>query len=109
MGTDLANGEVNRGARTLKCPLHGALFDFTTGRCLSGSYGADPDAFPSIRKYRVPRHRETTSFSKENRTGVGSGSVSSGQVEERRDTDYRDGDTHELVQLRLFLTKQDTP
>ena len=53
MGTDLANGQIDRNARTLKCPLHGALFDFTTGRCLSGSYGADPDAFPPIRKYRI--------------------------------------------------------
>ncbi len=53
MGTDLANGQLNRSARTLKCPLHGAIFDFTTGRCLSGSYGADPEAFPPIRQYRI--------------------------------------------------------
>lgn len=53
MGTDLANGQINRGARTLKCPLHGAIFDLTTARCLSGSYGADPDAFPPIRQYRI--------------------------------------------------------
>jgi DMSO/TMAO reductase YedYZ molybdopterin-dependent catalytic subunit/nitrite reductase/ring-hydroxylating ferredoxin subunit len=53
MGTDLSRGRINGDARTLKCPLHGALFDVATGSCLSGSYGCDGDAFPSIRTYRI--------------------------------------------------------
>lgn len=53
LGTDLSRGQVNQNARTLKCPLHGALFDVATGSCLSGNYGSDGDTFPSIRTYKI--------------------------------------------------------
>lgn len=53
LGTDLSRGKLNQNARTLKCPLHGALFDVVTGSCLSGNYGSDGDTFPSIRIYKI--------------------------------------------------------
>lgn len=53
MGTDMSRGQVNPRAKTIKCPLHGALFDVANGNCLSGSYGSDGGAFPPIRTYRI--------------------------------------------------------
>lgn len=53
LGADLSRGKVNCDARTVKCPVHGAVFDVATGDCLSGSYGCDGDTFPPIRTYRI--------------------------------------------------------
>jgi DMSO/TMAO reductase YedYZ molybdopterin-dependent catalytic subunit/nitrite reductase/ring-hydroxylating ferredoxin subunit len=53
IGTDLTHGKINQDARTIKCPLHGAVFDLASGNCLSGSYGSDGDAFPGIRTYEI--------------------------------------------------------
>lgn len=52
-GTDLSKGKLNPNGHTIECPLHGATFDFRTGTCLVGNYGADGDNFPSIRTYPV--------------------------------------------------------
>ena len=56
LGTDLGPGKFNGEAKTLKCPLHGAVFDLVTGDCLSGSYGCDGDTFPNIRTYKITVH-----------------------------------------------------
>jgi nitrite reductase/ring-hydroxylating ferredoxin subunit len=64
-GSDLSRGRVNQDARTLKCPLHSALFDTATGVCLSGSYGCDGDTFPSIRTYKI-RVRDDNVFLEKN-------------------------------------------
>ena len=53
LSTDLSHGKVNCEARTVKCPLHGAVFDVASGTCLSGSYGSDGDTFPGIRTYKI--------------------------------------------------------
>lgn len=53
LGTDLSGGKLNGDAKTLKCPLHGAVFDVASGNCLNGSYGSDGDTFPNIRTYRI--------------------------------------------------------
>ena len=45
LGSDLSRGRVNCDAKTVKCPLHGAVFDIASGTCLSGSYGCDGDTF----------------------------------------------------------------
>jgi DMSO/TMAO reductase YedYZ molybdopterin-dependent catalytic subunit/nitrite reductase/ring-hydroxylating ferredoxin subunit len=53
LGTDLSGGKFNPDAGTLRCPLHGALFDVGTGKCLSGSMGCDGDTFPDARTYKI--------------------------------------------------------
>ncbi len=53
LGTDLSKGKINYDARTIKCPLHGAVFDLASGGCLSGSYGSEGDAFPGLRTYEI--------------------------------------------------------
>jgi DMSO/TMAO reductase YedYZ molybdopterin-dependent catalytic subunit/nitrite reductase/ring-hydroxylating ferredoxin subunit len=53
MGTDISRGKFNCDAGTLKCPLHGAVFDVRTGNCLSGSMGCDGDTFPDARVYKI--------------------------------------------------------
>jgi DMSO/TMAO reductase YedYZ molybdopterin-dependent catalytic subunit/nitrite reductase/ring-hydroxylating ferredoxin subunit len=53
LGSDLSQGRCNPDAGTIKCPLHGAVFDVATGKCLMGSMGCDGDAFPDIRKYKI--------------------------------------------------------
>lgn len=57
LGSDLARGKYNPDAGTLKCPLHGAVFDVATGKCLSGSMGCDGDAFPDVRRYKISVRR----------------------------------------------------
>jgi nitrite reductase/ring-hydroxylating ferredoxin subunit len=64
-GSDLSRGKINPDARTLKCPLHGAIFDAATGVCLSGSYGCDGDTFPSIRTYRIRVEQENVILERE--------------------------------------------
>lgn len=53
LGSDLSRGKFNSDAGTIKCALHGALFDVTNGKCLSGSLGCDGDTFPGVRTYKV--------------------------------------------------------
>ena len=53
LGTDLSSGKVNPDAQTIKCPLHGAVFDLASGICLNGSYGSEGDTFPGVRTYAV--------------------------------------------------------
>jgi DMSO/TMAO reductase YedYZ molybdopterin-dependent catalytic subunit/nitrite reductase/ring-hydroxylating ferredoxin subunit len=53
IGSDLSHGKVNLDAKTLKCPLHGAMFDISTGSCLNGPYGCDGGGFPGIRTYQI--------------------------------------------------------
>jgi DMSO/TMAO reductase YedYZ molybdopterin-dependent catalytic subunit/nitrite reductase/ring-hydroxylating ferredoxin subunit len=52
-GSDLSKGKLDTKARTVRCPLHGAIFDIASGTCLLGSYGSDGDTFPSARTYRT--------------------------------------------------------
>ncbi len=59
LGSDLSRGRVNCDAKTVKCPLHGAVFDIASGTCLSGSYGCDGDTFPPIRTYRIKVESDT--------------------------------------------------
>ena len=105
MGTDLPTGR-STGARALKCPLHGALFDSPQAVASAGATAPTRTHFLPYANTGFASARNDVFLQRE-QDWVGTGSVSSGQVEERSDTDYRDGDTHELVQLRLFLTKQD--
>lgn len=51
-GGDLSKGKLNLAAKTIRCPLHGAFFDLSSGKCLLGSNGCDGDAFPNARLYR---------------------------------------------------------
>jgi nitrite reductase/ring-hydroxylating ferredoxin subunit len=53
MGTDLSRGKLDCDAGTVKCPLHGAVFDVKTGKCLTGSMGCDGDTFPNARVYKI--------------------------------------------------------
>jgi nitrite reductase/ring-hydroxylating ferredoxin subunit len=52
-GTDISKGKFSAVSNTMRCPLHGAVFDTRDGSCLSGSYGIDGDNFPSLRTYKV--------------------------------------------------------
>ncbi len=53
LGADLSKGKFNPSGKTIKCPLHGAVFDTRSGSCLAGSYGIDGDNFPSVRTYKT--------------------------------------------------------
>jgi nitrite reductase/ring-hydroxylating ferredoxin subunit len=52
-GTDISKGKFSAASNTIRCPLHGAVFDTRSGSCLSGSYGIEGDNFPSLRTYKV--------------------------------------------------------
>jgi nitrite reductase/ring-hydroxylating ferredoxin subunit len=52
-GTDISKGKLNPSGNTIKCPLHGVIFDVRTGSCLASRYGIDGDNFPPIRTYKV--------------------------------------------------------
>ena len=52
-GTDLSKAMYDSKGNTIRCPLHGAIFDVRDGSCLSGSYGIDGDNFPPIRTYKI--------------------------------------------------------
>lgn len=52
-GTDLSKAMYDSKGNTIRCPLHGAIFDTRDGSCLSGSYGIDGDNFPPIRTYKI--------------------------------------------------------
>jgi nitrite reductase/ring-hydroxylating ferredoxin subunit len=69
IGSDLSRGKVNRDAGTVKCPLHGAVFDVANGACLSASYGAEGDAFPAIRTYKIRVDRDAISVERNQKWG----------------------------------------
>ncbi len=69
LGTDLSRGKINHDAQTIKCPLHGAVFDLSSGACLSGSYGSDGDTFPGIRTYRIKVKDDAVFLEKDQRWG----------------------------------------
>jgi nitrite reductase/ring-hydroxylating ferredoxin subunit len=52
-GTDLTSGLVNTRAATIRCPLHGAVFDVITGTPLMGPFGCEGDILPWLRVYRT--------------------------------------------------------
>lgn len=52
-GTDLSKAMYKANSNTIRCPLHGAIFDTQDGSCLSGSYGIEGDNFPPIRTYKI--------------------------------------------------------
>ena len=50
--SDLSHGKFNARARTVQCPLHGAIFDISTGAALMGPFGCDGDMLPPLRLYK---------------------------------------------------------
>lgn len=47
----LSSGAVD--GETVTCPLHQAVFDLRTGKCLEGALGGDPEEIDDLKTYEV--------------------------------------------------------